>query len=197
MTDVMLDFETFGNGKNKCVVQVGTCYFNRETGEIGKTFKRNIDASTHVKVGAELDADTVYWWLSQSKEAIASVIAEPREDIRVVFNDLNLFLQDAKSIWSHATFDFVTLQETLKQLDIKPLFSFRSARDIRTLVDLGKISTSDFNATRTTHHDALDDCYTQVKYCVAALNKVSGRVEKDIKIKHLEKALSSFGLRND
>ena len=189
MNDVQLDFETLGNGKEKCIIQVGACYFDRVTGEIGATFKRNIDAASHMQYGAQIDAQTVYWWLSQSKEAINSVIAEPREDIKVVMNDLNEFLKDAKAIWSHATFDFVTLQETLKQLDIKPLFSFRTARDIRTLVDLGKVSTSDFNVERKLHHDALDDCFTQVKYCVAALNKVSGRVEKDIRIKELEKEL--------
>lgn len=192
MTDLMIDIETLGNGKDKTICQIGACSFNRETGEIGKTFKRNIDAASHEKVGGRLDASTVYWWLSQKPEAIASILAEPREDIRIVMNDLNLFLQDAKAIWSHATFDFVTIQETLKQLDIKPLFSFRTARDIRTLVDLGKISTSDFNVSRTVHHDALDDCLTQVKYCVAALNKVSGRVEKDIYIKKLEKEIKGF-----
>ena len=187
MNDLMADIETFGNGKDKCIVQIGACYFDRVTGEIGATFKRNIDARSHMKYGAQIDADTVYWWLSQSPEAIASVIAEPREDIKVVMSDLNEFLKDAKAIWSHLGFDFVTLSETLKQLDIKPLFSFRAARDIRTLVDLGKVSTSDFNATRVLHHDSLDDCFTQVRYCVAALNKVSGRVEVNKRLKELER----------
>lgn len=174
MFDVMLDLETLGNGKNKCIIQIGACYFNRETGEIGETFKVNVDARSHVAKGAELDADTVYWWLSQSKEAIDSVIAEPKLDVVEAFNQLNLFLEKAKAVWSHATFDFVTIQETFKQLGIKPLFHYRVARDLRTIVDAGKISIAK-QVREGTHHDALDDCKFQVKYCVAALNKIHAR----------------------
>lgn len=175
MKDVMLDFETLGNGKNKCVVQVGACYFDRTTGEIGKTFEANIDARSAVMAGGQIDADTVYWWLKQSREAIDSILKEPLEDITIIFTRLNDFLKDAKEIWSHATFDYVTLQETLKQLNIKPSFSYRSARDIRTLVDIAGITVD--KTTRTgLHHNGLEDCRHQVKYCVAAMDKIKRRL---------------------
>lgn len=174
MKDVMIDFETLGNGKNKCAVQIGACYFDRETGEIGKTYKANIDAVSHVKVGGELDPQTVYWWLSQSKEAINSIIAEPRLPITQVFNELNEFFKDAKAIWSHATFDFVTLTEIYRQLDIKPSFHYRVCRDIRTLVDLAHITIGKIERTGL-HHDGLEDAKHQVKYCVAAMNKIKSR----------------------
>jgi hypothetical protein len=174
MKDVMLDLETLGNGKNKCIVQIGACYFDRETGDIGETFKVNVDARSHVKHGGELDPDTVYWWLSQSKEAQNSITADPKIDIVEAFNSLNDFLKPAKAIWSHATFDFVTVQETFKQLSIKPLFHYRVARDLRTIVDIGKINIKD-QVRESLHHDALEDCKFQVKYCVAALNNVKKR----------------------
>lgn len=174
MTDVMIDFETFGNGKNACVVQVGAVYFNRRNGQIQDEFKVNIDAQSCIESGGEFDASTVYWWLSQSPEAIKSILAEPRVDIRKAMMDLNLFLTQADNIWSHATFDFVILTETLKRLGIKPNFRYQAARDIRTLTDLAKLSTKDPQFAREgTHHDALDDCKFQVKYCVAAFNKIS------------------------
>ena len=176
MKDVMLDLETLGNGKDKCICQIGACYFDRDTGEIGETLKINVDAATHEKYGAKLDASTVYWWLSQSKEAQASILANPKEDIVSAMNKLNTFLAGAKCIWSHATFDFVTITDTFKQLSIKPLFNYRAARDIRTLVDFGKV-TVDKQLREGIHHDALDDCKFQVKYCVAALNKVKARVD--------------------
>lgn len=176
MKDVMVDIETLGNGKNACVVQIGACYFDRLTGEIGETFKVNIDARSAVKEGAELDADTVYWWLRQSPEAIASITAEPLNEIRKAFFALNLFLQDAKYIWSHATFDFVILTETYKRLDIKPTFRYNAARDIRTLVDLAKISTV-ATPREGLHHDGLADALHQVKYCVLAFQKLGGKNE--------------------
>ena len=170
----MIDMETLGNGKHAAVIQIGACYFDRNTGEIGQTFDMNIDAESAVRSGAEMDAATVYWWLSQSKEAIDSVIAQPRIDTTLAFEALNEFLKDAKTIWSHATFDFVILTETLKRLQIKPSFRYTVARDIRTLVDLAKIT---FSKTKREglHHNGLDDCKHQVKYCVEAMNKIKGR----------------------
>jgi len=75
MTDVMLDLETIGNGKYKCIVQIGACYFSRD-GDIGRTFKCNVDAETHTRRGGEIDAKTVYWWLSQDKLAQESILKE-------------------------------------------------------------------------------------------------------------------------
>lgn len=173
MTDVMLDFETLGNGKDAAICQVGACYFSRHSGLVGSMFKRNVDARTSVESGAELDADTVYWWLSQSKEAIESITQPPGSliNIRMAMGELNDFLEGAEQIWSHATFDFVILQQTLKRLNIKPKFSYRAARDIRTIVDAAGINTKLFTREGV-HHDALDDCVHQVQYVAAALNSL-------------------------
>lgn len=174
MKDVMLDFETLGTGKDACVIQVGACYFDRKTGEIGKCFKENIDARTAVSSGAVIDADTVYWWLAQSPAAVTSITTGPLRNITNVFNELNVFLSQAEAIWSHATFDYTILQATNRRLDIKPTYQgYRSARDIRTLIDLAKLDIKSGEFVREgTYHDALDDCRFQVKYCVAALNKL-------------------------
>lgn len=169
--DVMIDFETLGNGKNAAVCQVGACFFNRDTGEIISTFKRNIDARSAVKSGAELDADTVYWWLSQCREAIDSISEGPLHEITATFAELNNYLEPAEAIWSHATFDFVILSETIKRLGLKPKYSYRAARDIRTLLDLSGVDYKDFQREGV-HHDGLSDAIHQVKYCTYALNKL-------------------------
>jgi hypothetical protein len=170
MKDVMLDFETFGNGENKCVGQIGACYFNNSTGEIGKTLKINVDATSHVRKGAIIDADTVYWWLQQSAESRASLIPD-RVDVTQAFLQLNDFLAEAKRVWSHATFDFVTLMDTFKMLGIKPTISYKAGMDLRTLVYLAGEKVNKI-AREGTHHYALDDCFHQVKYCVKSLNAV-------------------------
>lgn len=173
MKDVMLDLETFGNGRSKCVCQIGAVYFDRVTGELGQEFKVNVDARSHIKAGAVIDAETLYWWMAQSDAARASVLADPKVNVYEAFIMLNSFLAPAARIWSHATFDFVTIMETFKQLDIKPNFSHKVGLDLRTLVYLSgnKIKVDSIDRTGT-HHDALDDCKHQVKYCVAALNAV-------------------------
>lgn len=177
MTDVMIDFETFGNGSKACIVQIGACYFDRETGEIGKTFKRNVDAKTSVQHGSQIDADTVYWWLKQSAEAQASITSDNnRVTLWQAMYDLNMFLAGVEKIWSHATFDFVILSETFKMLDMKPLFSYRAARDIRTLMDLAKLDAKKFTREGV-HHDGLADAIHQVKYCTEALQKIENHIK--------------------
>ncbi len=171
MKDVMIDLETLGNGENKCVIQIGACYFDRTTGEIGKTFKRNIDAKSATDAGFQLDASTVYWWLAQSEAARSSILAEPRIPIRDAFNQLDDFLENAKYIWSHATFDFVTVMETYKKLNIVATFPYRAARDIRTLVDIMGTTVGDTPRTGV-HHDGLEDAIHQVKYCMKAFEKL-------------------------
>ena len=177
MTDVMIDIETFGNGNRACIVQVGGCYFDRYTGEIGETFKMNIDATSSVKAGCEIDADTIYWWLGRSEEAIRSITETPRIDVSGAMVAFNHFLKDAGNVWSHATFDFVIVTNTFKLLGIKPSFHYRAARDIRTLVNLAGTDTYKIKREGT-HHDALADCLHQVNYCVEAFNRLTDRHHK-------------------
>ena len=173
MKDVMLDIESLGNGKHAAIVQVGAAYFDRVTGAIGNTFKINIDARSAVESGAELDADTVYWWLSQSREAIDSITEGPLARIDLAMGELNSFLRDATAMWSHIPYDWVIITETFKRLQMRTSFHYRTARDIRTLVDLAGIETAKFHLQREgIHHDALADCFHQIKYCVAAFQKL-------------------------
>lgn len=167
----MIDFETLGNGTSKCVCQIGAVYFNNSTGELGDTFKVNVNAATHVRAGAKIDADTVYWWIQQSNEARASIVSGDLMDVTEAFLKLNEFLKGAKRIWSHATFDFVTLTDTMKQLGIKSNFSYKAGLDIRTLMYLAGTSAKIIERTGV-HHDALADCVHQVKYCVGAMNTI-------------------------
>lgn len=174
----MLDLETIGNGADAAIVQVGAVYFNRHTGALGNQFKINIELKTALDSGAKVDADTIYWWLNQSSEARFSITNGPRENIFSAMVLLVNFLVKADYIWSHATFDFTILSQTLRRLEINPTFKFRSTRDIRTLLDLADgVSAGAYNKNikrEGVHHDALDDCKHQVKYCVKAFNTIYG-----------------------
>jgi hypothetical protein len=144
-------------------VQIGACYFDRVTGEIGDTFATNIEAAGN----GDIDADTVYWWLEQSDAARQSILAQPRVQMWRALQELNAFLRNAKFIWSHATFDFVIIMEAFRRQQLKPSFSYRSARDIRTLVDLAGVDTK-AKPRDGVHHNGLDDAKYQVAYCVEA-----------------------------
>jgi 3' exoribonuclease, RNase T-like len=171
MKNVMLDLETLGNDSNAAVIQIGACYFDPDTGEIGETLKLNVSAQSAIDSHASISGDTIYWWLQQSQEARESVSKIPQTNYHEAFSQLNNFLSKAEKIWSHATFDFVIVTETLKRLKITPSFKYYQAKDIRTLMDLACLKAKDFPKTGTCH-DALDDCFNQVNYCVKALKKL-------------------------
>lgn len=170
MNDVMIDFEALGKD---CPCQIGAIYFDRVTGELGEPFKANIDANS---LNTPPDARTVYWWLSQSKEAQNTLLTN-KQDIRNVLANLVEFLAPANRIWSHATYDFAMLQNLLNQYNIPNSISYKSGMDIRTLMYLAGTSTKDI-AREGTHHDALEDCKYQVKYVTKALNQL--KINKSI-----------------
>ena len=171
MKRIMIDLETLGTGVNACVVQIGACDFKGET-----IFKRNISPEDAVENGAVIDASTVMWWLAQSESARRSILT-PGASEREAFEELNDYLADADEVWSHATFDFVIVNNVMRRLGIKPKFSFRSARDIRTLNALakGRVDLSPVER-QGTHHDALDDAIYQAQYCTAMLNALGVKV---------------------
>lgn len=172
MKDMMLDIEAMGTGNNAAIIQIAACYFDRKTGKIGDKFKVNIDLNSSIDVGLSVNADTICWWLEQSDEARKSILKKPRVKIKTALNDFKSFSKKAKNIWSHSPYDFTIICSALIACGFKPL-NYRYARDIRTLTDLGKKGKNDFKREGT-HHDALDDCIFQVKYCVAAMQNLKG-----------------------
>lgn len=175
MKDVMIDIETLGSRNTSLVVQIGACYFDRETGEIGNSINLNIgygkgeglrgyDAFT-------TDFDTIIWWMSQPEATRELVFGGERIRIGEAVNILWNFLQETQCVWSHATFDIPILENLFKEFNLKFPVPYRGMRDIRTLMDLADLPKSD--APRDgTHHNALDDCKYQVKYCVEAMQHI-------------------------
>lgn len=167
--DVMIDIETMGTRSTAMIVQIGACYFNRETGEIGKEFLVNTHA---VDDNFTVDHGTLTWWLEQSEEARMS-ITDISMGIDIAVERLSFFLEDAKYLWSHATFDIPILLHAFDVYKWKFPIHYSKMRDIRTLMDL-----ADHRGTKERegiHHNALDDCKYQVGYCVEAMNKLYGK----------------------
>lgn len=171
--DLMVDIETLGNTANPVIVQIGACFFDRSTGHVSDTFKINIDPQSCVDRGLEMTADTVMFWLKQSKEAQDSITA----DGQGLYKGLTMFKDWVESIapnpkkvnvWCHSSFDFPALNNAFKKLRVEPPWMFWSSKDLRTLVDMSKVNI--FTIKREgSYHDALDDCLHQVVYAVRCM----------------------------
>ena len=174
MKDVMIDIETLGNTYDAVMIQLGACFFDRKTGEIGKTFSVNIDRESCKANGFKENAETLKWWSEQNQEIFNTITTKDLNSVDIAMKSFNDFLGKGVKdlvIWSHATFDFVIVQNYLTSLKAGYL-PFRGARDIRTLVDLSGINLDNYDWSKKTH-DALDDCKFQVAYCVDAMNKLN------------------------
>lgn len=168
MKDVMIDIETLGTRATSAIVQIGACYFDRKTGEIGEEFSLNVNSFDKAFT---TDPETILWWAKQPLETQKSVFSNGVE-IDVTLERLIEFLEKGKYLWSHATFDIPIIMHAMDVYNIKMPIHYKQMRDIRTLMDLAEHRS---DAVREgIHHNALDDCKFQVQYCVEAMNKLKG-----------------------
>ena len=174
MKRFMIDLETLGTGPNACLLQIGACRFNLR-GEITEEVSIEIDPNTSIISGGVMDTGAVEFWIRQPKEVVDKVWSQKETRVTewAALDMMNSFLLGADEIWSHATFDWVILQNAYKRHRMTPSFHYRSCRDLRTLTSLANIKTIDFTREGM-HHNALDDAKFQVKYAVAAINSLKG-----------------------
>jgi len=169
--DLMVDIETMGNGPNAAIIQIGACYFNRLYGydcQEHPTFAANISLDDAMRSGFEVNSGTIKWWMDQVQAGNPTTWRDvPQSKISVALQEFRHFAANACRIWSHTSFDFVIIQNALTKLGIHPL-PYRTARDIRTLVDLSGVKPN----TRNKPHDALKDALYQVEYCVKCFERI-------------------------
>lgn len=174
MEDLMLDIETMGVEYDAAIIQIGACYFNRYTGEISKVFCENINLKESVAKGFTVNKSTEEWWQQQNQDILNDILTNNKSPEMVADNFANFLgnpYRRGLSVWSHATFDFVLVNNFLKAFGKKPM-NYKSAKDIRTLVDLSGINLNNYDWGAGKTHNALDDCKFQVQYCVDAFNKL-------------------------
>jgi hypothetical protein len=176
MKDLMIDIETLGTGSNAVMIQLSGVFFDPGTKKAGRVFDRCLGVDDSVAKGFEKDKSTEQWWKEQNQDIFNGIINRG-EDCRTVMKDFLDFsicpiAGDPPRIWSHATFDFVIVNNYLSKLGFRKL-DFRKAMDIRTLTYLSDLDTSCYDWDNKTHN-ALDDCLFQINYCSDAINIIKG-----------------------
>lgn len=171
MKDLMIDIETLDTRPTAVITQIGACYFDRNTGEIGKTFCKNINIDDCLAHGLTVSGDTIEWWMSQ----VTCTWTKGTMTLKHVLLDLIDFAVNAESAWAHATFDFPIIQNAIKVLHLPLFIKYWQARDLRTLVDLSGLDYSELTKDLIKTHDALEDCRNQVAYAVKCFNELRSK----------------------
>jgi exodeoxyribonuclease VIII len=174
---IMLDLETMSTASNAAIVAIGAVEFEPATGELGRTFYRNVSLMSCQNAGLDVEAGTVMWWLSRSEEARKALIEDalPLREALKQFNGF-LYLVDQEAarsgkavdiaIWGKGSdFDNVILANAHKALRYPLPWKYKNNRDVRTILALVP-DACDGVESEGTKHNALDDAIYQAR-CVS------------------------------
>jgi len=168
----MVDIETMGNKSGCAIVSLAAVRFNIDTGETGEEFYRNISLQSCLKAGLTVQADTIMWWMSQSKESRNSLKSDCCS-INEAMYEFNNFYNN-EFIWANSPrFDLEILSAayTLCNPTIDIPWNFRKERCCRTLYALAPDLIKGWKHGGVAHK-ALDDCHNQIRKCVAVWNHI-------------------------
>jgi len=187
--DVMIDLESTGHTHDAVMIQLGAVFFDRTSGELGEKFCVNIGRQSCIDAGFIETQSTLDWWAKQNQEVFKSIQEDTYEIVRalIMFRDFIGEKNHKVKVWSHATFDFVIVQNYLRRFKMEPL-PYKGARDIRTLTDLSGLDLNAYDWNKKTHN-ALDDCIFQVEYCTDAFKKLNARHMVSLLPEHVEHIL--------
>lgn len=177
---VMLDLETMGNKSNAALISLGAVEFDIDTGETGREFYSRIDLQSCLDRGLVINASTLYWWLTQNRQA-QEEIAKGGDDLAAVLEGFRFWLHGTVKgvkLWGNSTrFDVGLLEDAYVACDYKEMpWKFRDERDLRTLVafapEIKMKIVQERKLTKSIEHHPIFDCKTQIAYASEIWNKL-------------------------
>lgn len=92
MNNIMLDLEFLGKPPCARITNIGACFFNPLTGEIGEHFYMCVDWAEERDQDLPFEASTVKWWLEQSADATKELLFQPRTPLMVALGQFKSFV---------------------------------------------------------------------------------------------------------
>jgi hypothetical protein len=164
--DIILDIETLSTSINALILTIGAIKFKRteklkELKDMETLYIR-IDIKSCQKLQMDVDTNTEIWWNNQSEEARFEALKNPdRVPLKDGLIQLSNFVKNSRCIWANSpSFDCIILENAYNLCNLKVPWDFWNLRDCRTLYDIGKVN---LNKISEVEHNALSDCYRQLK----------------------------------
>ncbi len=179
MKDLMIDLETMGTRVNAPVVAIGACFFDLETGKIGRTFEAALDLSLALKYG-RLDGDTLKWWLDQGDEArrkISRGRTDPLKGFAAFCDFAASGGEDIRPWGNGASFDISMIEVSIaRTIERAAPWKFWNVRDCRTLKHMAEVMGLKYPGERKgVHHSALDDAVFQAEWVSYYWQRITGK----------------------
>ena len=164
---IMIDLETLGTKPNSAILSIGAVAF--DDNGIHDEFYLNVDLESSLDKGFDIDPSTVYWWLSQDKQA-GEVLSKDKKPISVALISLVCFFNKnlPHEVWANSpSFDLVMLKNAWDKHGIKTPYRFWIERDFRTFLSL----TNADRVKPKIAHNALEDAKSQAQTLINYWNK--------------------------
>lgn len=182
--DIMIDLETLGTTADAAIVSIGAVRFDLEAGTVLDDRQSVFYAEVHLDgQDRHISADTLAWWMDQSKEA-QRVFSGPNRlhlaDALMNFGQWITYKHDIDpTVWSNgADFDLPMLSHAYKQFQIIMPWTPYLGRCYRTYKNLpGARAVKVERAGH--HHNALDDAIYQAKHLCAIHRALFGQVKAE------------------
>jgi hypothetical protein len=187
--DLMVDLETLGTNGSPVIIQFSGVIFDRITGKTFQEFNEFITPTSGIAAGLSIDGETIAWWLTQEKKVVHDVFLNAitnGKELAKVLMTFSKFINDVKKthnvdsvhLWGNGILsDNLWIQSNFEAVGLANPFQYNEHKDVRTLVQIGKdILNKDYKDIMKFSgdpHNALDDCFHQIKYCV--------KIQKELK----------------
>lgn len=166
MKDIMIDVETLGTTPNSVILNIAAVCFDRENGVIGSHLVLSVHPNQNNR---RICKKTLRWWFDQPTLLRVDAFCG-RDELRDSLAALAAFIDD-ETVWSQGIdFDFGILDHAYRQCGMQSPWQYNAKRDTRTVYDVCGFDPKTIER-KGDHHDALSDCYHQIKCVVAALNQ--------------------------
>lgn len=175
MKHIMIDIETMGTKPGCAIVSIGAVQFDIATGETGEQFYCNIDLEDCQANGLEIEASTVWWWLSQNKYA-QEALNTNRHLLEHALFKFEKWFENINSndvqVWANSpSFDLSVLEAAFNIVGRKRPWFYWQERDLRTLVAFNPVIKKQI--INEFPHNAIGDCLYQIKYCSEIYNSIN------------------------
>ena len=167
---IMLDLETMSTASNAAIISIGAVKFSINDG-IKDTFYINVSLESSMAQGLSVDAQSMMWWIKQSKEAREKLSESPM-DLTYALDAFTSWIDGEKyMMWGNgATFDNVILSNAYKAVGFKQPWSYRNDSCYRTMKNM--FDAPFLLREPLTPHNALDDAKYQALHLIAIFKKL-------------------------
>ena len=174
----VVDLETMGTGGNTAIVSIGACMCDvgQRAGPDGQ-FYRNVSLRSSLKAGLKVTAETVNWWLHQSKEAqddLFRPVPVELQDALYAFSEFFRLSGAQYLVGNDPSFDNAILADAFMAVGIRQPWKYQANRCLRTYRSLcsQEVENMAFNGVM---HNALHDAVHEADILAKCLESLHAK----------------------